>query len=386
MIIAIDEAIPYLQSALAPLGKVRTFLGRSVRAVEVRDAQVLIVRSVTRVDSALLEGSAVQFVGTVTIGTDHLDLEYLDRHKICVANAAGCNAMAVSEWVVAALLEFAARSGWELSDKLIGIVGVGHIGSLVEKKASALGMQVLLCDPPLRESTGDTRFGFLDDVLDADILTLHVPLATQGPYPTYHMIDERVLKRLSRRQLLVNSSRGPVVNGLGLKSALSQHRIAGALLDVWEGEPSIDAELLALSDLGTCHIAGWSLDGKVRGTAMIYEALRNFLGIKAEWDASGLLPSSRSLRFPSVVRGQEAIRLIVRDAYDIMKDDAALRSLPKAQSGMVVQGFDRLRDGYPFRPEFSHFQVEVPRDSGLEMPLTSLGFQMTPPAAATSRR
>lgn len=288
MIIAIDEAIPYLQSALTPVGEVRPFAGRSVRAEELRDAEALIVRSVTHVDARLLDGSSVRFLGTVTTGTDHLDLEFLKAAGIHVADAAGSNANPVSEWVLAALFVTADRRGWNLSAKSIGIIGVGHIGSRVEKKAGALGMEVLLCDPPLREITGNPRYGFLDDVLHADVLTLHVPLTTQGPYPTFHMIDRKLLERLSHRQVVINPSRGSVVCGSDLKHALRERHIGGAILDVWEGEPMVNSDLLALTDLGTPHIAGSSLDGKVRGTMMIFQELCRYFQIRPDWDAGDL--------------------------------------------------------------------------------------------------
>ena len=384
MIIAIDEAIPYLQSALAPVGEIRPFTGRSVRAEDLRDAEALIVRSVTRVDVHLLDRSSVRFLGTVTTGTDHLDLEFLKAAGIHVADATGSNANPVSEWVVAALLVTADRRGWNLSSNSIVIIVVGHIGSLVGKKAGALGMEVLLCDPPLRESTGDPRYGFLDDVLHADVLTLHVPLTKHGPYPTFHMIGRKLLDRLSRRQVVINSSRGSVVCGSDLKHALRERRIGGAILDVWEGEPMVDSDLLALTDLGTPHIAGSSLDGKVRGTVMIFQELCRYFQIWPEWDAGSLLPRPRKLRVQHGAPGQEAVRSIVLQAYDILKDDAELRSLSQSGGTAPLFSLDRLRDAYALRPEFSDFLVEVPEESGLQPILTAIGFRVIPPAMETS--
>jgi erythronate-4-phosphate dehydrogenase len=384
MIIAIDEAIPYLQSALAPVGEVRPFTGRSVRAADLRGAEALIVRSVTRVDAHLLDGSSVRFLGTVTIGTDHLDLEFLKAGGIRVANAAGSNANAVSEWVMASLLVTAGRRGWKLPGKSIGIIGAGHIGSLVEKKTGALGMEVLLCDPPLRESTGDPRYGFLDQVLHADVLTLHVPLTTQGPYPTFHMVDRKLLERLSRRQVVINSSRGSVVCGSDLKHALREQHLGGAILDVWEGEPMIDSDLLALTDLGTPHIAGSSLDGKVRGTMMIFQELCRYFQVRPEWDAGSLFPPPRKLCVEHGARGQEAVRAIVLQAYDVLKDDAELRSLSQSGGTAPLFSLDRLRDAYALRPEFSNFLVEVPEESGLQPIFTAIGFRVIPPAGETS--
>jgi erythronate-4-phosphate dehydrogenase len=235
MIVAVDEAIPYAESAFAGTAEIRTFPGRKVSAADLKDAEALVVRSITQVDRSLLDGTCVRFVGTATIGMDHLDDPYLRSRGIHVTNAAGSNANSVSEYITAALLVTAERKGWELRRKSIAIVGVGHVGTRVEIKARALGMDVVLCDPPLLESTGDRKYRFLKDVLDADIVTLHTPLTREGPYPTYHMMDERVIGRLQPHQLLINSARGPVVAGPALKEALLRKALAGAVLDVWEG-------------------------------------------------------------------------------------------------------------------------------------------------------
>jgi erythronate-4-phosphate dehydrogenase len=380
MIIAADEAIPYLQAAFAGVGELKLFSGRSVRREDVRGADALVVRSVTKVGADLLEGSSVRFVGTATIGTDHIDLDYLSARGIRIANAAGSNARSVAEYVTAALLETAEAKGWRLSKKSIAAIGVGHVGSLVEKVAAALGMKVLLCDPPLRESTGDKRYGFLDDVLGADILSLHVPLTKAGPYPTWHMIDGGVLGRLTPRQYLINTSRGAVVCGPDLKRALRERRIEGAILDVWEGEPKIDYDLLDLVDLGTSHIAGFSMDGKVCGTAMVLEALCRFFGIEHRWDSRSIFPEPQRLRPQAGLEGQMAVRSVVRQAYDIRRDDASLRALKGMPGDAAAQRFDRLRIDYPLRPEFRHFVVELAEGSSLASTFRALGFQVINPA------
>jgi erythronate-4-phosphate dehydrogenase len=374
MIIAVDEAIPYWQAAFAPLGEIKLFSGRALRRADLREVDALIVRTVTRVCADLLDGTPVRFVGTTSIGMDHLDLDYLERHGIRITNAAGSNANAVAEYIVAALLVLAERKGWDLRGKSIGIIGAGHVGSRVEKKASALGMQVRLCDPPLRESTGDPRYGFIDSVIDADILSLHVPLTTRGPYPTHHMIDHRILQRLTPQQFLVNSSRGAVVSGQDLKRTLGEGRIGGTVLDVWEGEPEIDYALLDLADLGTPHIAGFSLDGKVCGTAMVREELCRFLGVQQVWDSGKVFPPPQRLRPQTGRRAQDAIRSAVLQAYDIRRDDTILRASKEISGDAAAQGFDRLRTGYPLRPEFSHYIVELAEDTWLAPTLEALGF------------
>jgi erythronate-4-phosphate dehydrogenase len=382
MIVAADEVIPYVQAAFGTVGELRLFSGRSLRSSDLRGVDALIVRSITSVGADLLAGTSVRFVGTASIGMDHLDLDYLRGRGIAVANAAGSNANAVSEYVTAALLATAERNGWDLAAKSIGIIGVGHVGSLVEKKAAALGMEVMLCDPPLREATGELRYGFLDDVLAADVLTLHVPLTSDGPYPTRHMIDGGVLRRLSERQWLINTSRGAVVRGPDLKSALSRRRLGGAILDVWEGEPAVDRELLSMVGIGTAHVAGSSLDGKVTGTRMMLESLRRFFGVASNWDTRPLFPVPRRLRCPAGGGRQESVSAVVREAYNVQRDDSSLRRIAGMTEAQASEHFDRLRNEYELRNEFSHFEVEVAGSGEFVSGFSSLGFHVVGPAVA----
>ena len=380
MRVAVDEAIPYAQAAFAAAGEIRLFSGRSIRPEDLSDVDALVVRSVTRVDARLLARSAVRFVGTATIGMDHLDLDYLGARGIRYANAAGCNANSVAEYVISALLATAARRGWRLAAKSLAVIGAGRIGTLVAGKAAALGMSVLLCDPPLRESTGDRRYGLLDDVLGADVLTLHVPLTAEGPYPTRHMVDRQLLRRLSGRQFLINSARGAVVCGPDLRVALHERWIEGAILDVWEGEPGIDQDLLQLVDLGTPHIAGYSQDGKAQGTAMILDELCRFFGITAAWDGRCIYAPAQHVSPEPGMAGEGAVRSVVLQTYDIRRDDAGLRAVTGMPASAAGEHFDRLRDRYPLRPEFRHFVVEAPAGSGLAPVYQALGFQVADPA------
>ncbi len=378
MILAVDEAIPYWEEAFTRLGEVRPFPGRKLRSADVRDADALVVRSVTNVNAALLEGSSVRFVGSATIGMDHVDTDYLRSRGIQFANAAGCNANAVSEYIVAALMRVAEQRRWTLREKSLAVIGAGNVGSRVEEKARALGMNVLLCDPPLRDQTGDERYhSSLDEVLNADILTLHVPLTTDGPYPTWHMLDKAIFDRLSSRQFLINSSRGPVVSGQDLKSALDGGKIAGAVLDVWEGEPEIDLSLLDLVEIGTPHIAGYSVNGKIRATSMIFEEVRICFGTSAEWDSRHLDPPQREISVPADRPVEESLGSIVSQAYDILGDDGALRALHSMPAAGVRSAFDRLRNQYRFRPEFPHFTINLPEgQSDVAGVARALGFQL----------
>ncbi len=375
MIIAVDEKIPYWEQAFPPAGEVRLFSARKVRPADLGDAEAMVVRSVTRVDAALLEGTRIRFVGTATIGMDHLDGNYLKQRGIYFTNAAGSNANAVAEHVVAALLLTARRRQWNLARKSLAVIGVGHVGSKVVQKAACLGMSTALCDPPLRESTGDKKYLLLKDVLDADVLTLHVPLTKEAPYPTWHMFDETVLGRLTPRQFLMNTSRGAVIDNRALRNTLRGNGIEGAALDVWEGEPRIDYELLRMTDLGSAHIAGYSLDGKVRGTAMILEELCRFFGIPCTWDTAGIFPPVARLAPTPGTSGIDAICSVVQQAFDILVPDANLRALERLAPDVAASAFDRLRNDYPLRPEFRHFVVELDgKNKDLAVPLSGLGF------------
>jgi erythronate-4-phosphate dehydrogenase len=377
LILAVDGAIPYWQDAFQPLGEVRLFDGRKLGRSCVHDADALIVRSATRVDAGALDGSSVRFVGSVTIGTDHVDQDYLKSRGIVFTNAAGCNANAVSEYVVAALLALGQARKFTLRHKSIAIIGAGRVGTAVASKARALGMSVHLCDPPLRESTGDPGYLFFQDVLDKDILSLHVPLGSAGKYPTRHMIDEGILGRLSPDQLLINAARGSVIHEAALKDALMKGAPGGAVLDVWEGEPRINSTLLDLVDIATPHIAGYSLDGKIRGVEMILEALCGHFACDNPWNSALVYPPPRKIRPAPESAGQEALHSIVLEAYDILQDDAKLRALSSLSPDESAVGFDRLRDEYPLRPEFRHFVVGLsPEQSTLAATLEALGFRI----------
>ena len=362
-----DENIPYVEQAFGTLGEVLTLSGRNIDSGSVRDAEILLVRSITRVDVSLLKGSQVRFVGTATIGTDHVDEEYLRSEEIAFASAPGSNANSVAEYVVAALLTIARRRHVHLKGMTIGVIGVGNCGSRVGKKAEALGMNVLLNDPPLRRQTGDETFRPLEELFSADFLTLHVPLTREGMDETYHMIDDVLLARLRPECILLNTSRGAVVDNRGLLAALDSGKIAGAVLDVWENEPGINLELLDKALIGTSHIAGYSLDGKANATAVLYAAACNFLGRSPEWTLSSAFPKPQCQRIEilagdnplspsekaSAAKGiahiltsgksdQEIVAEVVRAAYDIERDNAALRGVKEVSPENRGSFFDRL--------------------------------------------
>ena len=377
MIIAVDEEIPFWKEAFAPFGEVRPFTGRSLKQHDVRDAEVLIVRSITPVDASLLDGTSVRFVGGASAGFDNIDRKYLRDRGIRFHYAAGCNADSVSEYIITALHIIASRRNWTLKDKSIAVIGVGNVGSRVAKKAGALGMRVHLCDPPLRDLTGDSRYKSLDDVLQADILTFHVPLTSGGAYPTWHMLDREFLERLTPEQVIINSSRGPVFDNRELKAALETRKVSGAVLDVWEGEPVIDYSLLELVDIGTPHIAGTALDGKIRATDMIRDELGRFCGIRPPGFAESKYPPSTHIGPSQGTTGQDAVASVLLQLCDLSGEDAALRALQSMSAEGAAAGFDKLRTNHPLRLEFRHFVVdlaEIQRD--LAGAFAALGFEI----------
>lgn len=362
MIVVADQNIVFAREAFESLGEVRLMRGREMTPAAVRDAALLLVRSVTPVNRALLEGSAVRFVATATIGTDHVDTEHLREAGVAFAAAPGSNANSVAEYITAALLVLARRQGEPLEGRTIGIVGAGNVGSRVAEKVRALGMRARLNDPPLRRATGDTKYRPLEELMDCDFITLHVPLERGGPDPTWHLAGADFLARMRPEAVLLNSSRGAVVDNGALLKTLRAGRLRAAVLDVWEGEPRIRPALLAEAALATPHIAGYSFDGKVNGTEMIYRAACAFLGRKPEWSRGRCMPPPLVPEIELTARPgapEEALSEAVLKLCPIERDDAALRKLaglPPADQGPY---FDRLRAEYPVRREFQNTTVRL---------------------------
>jgi len=384
-----DENIPFVREACATLGEVTLVAGREVTRDTLRGADLFFCRSVTKINRALLEGTRVRFVGTATIGFDHVDREYLKQAGIAFASAPGSNANSVAEYIVAAMLVLARRGGFTLEGRTIGVVGVGNVGSRVVKKAESLGMRVLQNDPPLARATGDRRFLPIDALLDADFITFHVPLTVAASVPlaedaTHHMVDAAFLARMRPSAYLLNSSRGPVVDEAALKAALAERRLAGAVLDVWETEPAFDPDLLALAAIGTPHIAGYSFDGKVAATEMIYRAACEVVGVKPTWNPAAIMPPPGHPRLEIQCAGrpdEDVLREAVLTIYDIEADDRGLRQSPSAPAERAAW-FDRLRKVYPERREFHNTTLMAPGASqGLGAKLAGIGFRVAGGAA-----
>lgn len=373
--ILVDEAVPLAEEAFGPLGEVVRMPGRSIGPAEVAAIDALVVRSVTRVDGKLLSGSRVRFVGTATIGTDHVDTDWLGRSGIAFASAPGCNARSVAEWVIAALLELEAVRGESLEGRTLGIVGVGHVGSLVERLAPTIGLRVVRCDPPRERREGGPGWHDLGRLLaEADAVTLHVPLVEGGDHPTRRLVGARELARMAPGAPLLNSSRGPVVDGAALLAALEAGSGPLVALDVWEGEPEPDPALVGRVALGSPHVAGYSLDGKVEGTRMVARALARHLG--RPFDPSGVALSAAPRRLELEGSGRAAVRAAVTAAVPLRRDDADLRRAVAEPPAARARAFDALRRGYPERREFDSFVV---RGRGLRLSdlrvLSALGFR-----------
>jgi len=379
--IVADENLPGVREAFSPLGEVQLLPGRSMTREALQTAELLLVRAVTPVDVKLLEGTAIRFVGTATIGTDHIDTNYLKQQGIAFASAAGSNANSVAEYVMAALLHHVVQQKLTLSQLTLGIIGVGHIGSRVAKMAAGLNMRVLLNDPPLARQTNDPKFLPLAALMEADILTLHAPLTFAGDDATFHLFDEKRLMEMKRGSTLINTCRGAVVNNIALKNILQSGRLAAAILDVWENEPSIDAGLLQLVEIGTPHIAGYSLDGKLNGTFQLYRAACEFLGMAPQWRIETALPpiDEPRLRLETNFENKEKrLNKLIQYVYDISADDRRLHESLNMNAAERSRYFDRLRRDYPIRREFYNYHIRGGMaEENLENQIKALGFQFT---------
>lgn len=377
MRVVVDENIPYGREAFAEFGEVLTKPGRNLTSEDLAGAEALMVRSITKVNEALLAGTPVRFVATATIGVDHVDEAWLSAQGIGFSSAPGCNANSVAEYITAALFVLAQRHSLQLDALSIGIVGVGNVGSKVALKANALGMRVVLHDPPLAARSGDAKYRPLEEVLACDVVTFHVPLERGGDHPTYHLADTALLARMKPGAFLFNTSRGAVVDNVALSAALDNGHLRGAVLDVWEGEPRVNARLLKQVEIATPHIAGYSFDGKVKGTVQIYEAACAHFGRKASWDPAPLLPAPECPSLTLVPGGIDEVARCVHAVYDILADDARMREILTLDDVARGPYFDRLRKEYPRRREFHNTTVyPAGTEAATVDTLRGLGFQI----------
>lgn len=375
--IIVNAHTPQALEMFSSLGNVCALETTAITNESVRRAEILIVRSETRIDEQLLKGSSVRFVGTVTAGTDHLDKEYLASKGILWSSAPGSNSNSVAEYVAAALLVWSGKTGESLEGKTLGVVGVGNVGSKVVRIAKAFGMNVVLNDPPLARTTGESRYLSLDEAISADVISLHVPLIKEGVDATYHLFDEERLMKIQRGAVLINTSRGAVVESAALQRALTSHQLSTAILDVWEHEPDINVDVLTQVMIGTPHIAGYSLDGKLNALKKVYDDVCKFLGTFPGRNLSSSTQATKIIVPPSFTDTLEIVAFVVNEAYNIEIDDAALRKLPVIPKCERGGYFRRLRAEYRNRREFGTMVVRL---SGIQetakTPLQTLGFNV----------
>ena len=350
MKIYIDENVPYGKDFFGIFGEIITFSGRNVTPEQVKDADILLVRSITKVDQTLLSlNENIKFVGTATIGTDHIDLDYLTKRNIAFSSAPGCNKISVGEYVLSALLVLAESKQFELINKTVAIVGAGNTGSAVYQCLTGLGVSCKLYDPPLQASGDCREFCDFSEVLQSDIISLHVPKTMQGPFKTFHLFDETVLQQLNPQQILINACRGEVIDNQALLKLAIECKAPTLVLDVWENEPNIEQALLPFVALATPHIAGYSLDGRVRGTEMLYQALSKQLKTEAILTSTDFMVKAKisqtDIQSPLT---SELLKSLVHLIYDVRRDDALFRSKVNQ-----INGFDQMRKNYPERRELS---------------------------------
>ena len=343
MKVIVDDKIPYIREALSAMGAEAQYIaGSDITPEIVRDADALIVRTRTKCNAALLEGSSVQFIATATIGYDHIDTDYCAAHGINWTNAPGCNAASVCQYVQSVLLLLQREKGLILTDTTLGVVGVGHVGTLVAEMARSWGMHVLCCDPP-RAERGEQGFVSLEDIArEADVITLHTPLTQEGTHPTYHLADEAFFASLQRKPYFINTSRGETTDTIALLQALDCGSIAQCIIDVWEDEPDINLDLLDRCYIGTPHIAGYSADGKANATRMSLEALSGHFSLGA---VPAILPPQPSQIIIHANSREEALL----DIYNPHTDSRELKCQPKC--------FERLRGDYPLRREETAYDI-----------------------------
>ena len=336
MKVIVDNKIPYIKGNIEKIADEVVYLpGHAFTKEEVKDADALIVRTRTFCNADLLVGSRVKFIATATIGFDHIDVAYCREAGIEWTNCPGCNAGSVEQYVHASLLLLKHHKRLELEKSTLGIVGVGHVGKRVQRMAEALGMRVLLNDPP-REDNGENGFVSLQTIAEeCDVITFHTPLNREGKYTTFHLADAGFFSGLKRAPFIINSSRGEVVDASALLQALEEGKVKDAVIDTWEGEPDISLELLQKVFVGTPHIAGYSADGKANATRMSLEALCRYFGKTAEFV---IVPPSLPEKTYSA-NPEEAYL----EVYNPMEDSARLKENPEK--------FEWFRGNYPLRRE-----------------------------------
>lgn len=368
--LVIDDAIPYAEAIFSHLGKITLMPGREIDHATLTQADALIVRSRTRVDQNLLAGTPVQFVGSTVVGLDHIDQAWLKSQNIRFYSAQGCNANSVAEYVITCLLDVAEHKNFDLRNKTLGIIGVGHVGTLVHQKATKLGIQCLLNDPPKVRANPTLKKEYVDlnTCLKADMLTFHTPLTREGSNPTYHLLSAKRLAKIKPQQIIVNAARGGIID----EHIWAQTSTLANIIDCWENEPHIDEKLYRTAYLATPHIAGHSLDAKIAGSEMVYQKLCQFWDTPSQNDWRQQLPEDpEPLNIESLPSQQAQLYNTIKKTYNPRIDDSAIRD---KEIKKVHNQYEYYRRNYPVHREWQHHSFHPTEDKKLNNTLISLGF------------
>jgi erythronate-4-phosphate dehydrogenase len=370
-----DDKIPFLKGVLEPFASIEYLNYSQITNEKLKDVDALLIRTRTKCNKELLEGTKVKFIATATIGFDHIDTKYCDEKNIKWLNAPGCNSGSVMQYFASAILSLAHKKNISLKDKTLGIIGVGNVGSKVERFAKTIGMKVLLNDPPRERVEGKDKFVSLDELISrSDIITFHVPLNKEGNDKTFHLADKNFFNKFDEQKIIINTSRGEVIDTSALKEAIDEEKISSLVIDVWENEPNIDIDLLSKTDIATPHIAGYSADGKANGTSICVNALNEFfnLGLEKKWYPKEIpAPNNSSLIEIdcSNKSEQEIIFDVINHTYKIYDDDFRLRN--------SVQSFEKQRANYPIRREFHYYTLKLKNVyTSLQEIFMNLGFNL----------
>ena len=369
-----DDKIPFLKGVMDPYVDVVYLSGAKTSAEDVKDANAIFTRTRTKCNESLLKDSNVKLIATATIGYDHIDTNYCDAAGIRWVNAPGCNSWSVQQYITATIATLAYQRKLRLKELTIGVIGVGNVGSKVARAAEALGLRVLLNDPPRADKEGSDAFTDLDILLrESDIVTCHTPLTKETPYSTYHLANDDFFYKMKDGAIFINSSRGPVADTEALKRAIKT-KLSDYILDVWEGEPTLDASLLAGAFIGTPHIAGYSSDGKANGTAACVHEFCSFFGLDVlkNWYPESIPPPPMPTTFSLDGAGKSDEQIIyeaVTHTYPILEDSERLKNSPEA--------FEEQRGGYWIRREFKNFTINARNvNSAVLESLKNIGFEI----------
>ena len=369
MKIIIDDKIPFLKGVFDNIVETQYLKGSSITKENIKNADALIVRTRTRCNKDLLENSSVKMVATATVGIDHFDIQWLEKEGIKWSNAPGCNSGSVYQYV-ASVLSLLIQNGLNPNKTIIGIVGVGMVGSKVEKLAKTLGFKVLLNDPPRARIETNNSFSDLKTVYkEADIITFHTPLTFEGTDATFHLFDNNSLDMVKSGSIIINTSRGEVIDSHALLKGIKSGKISKAVLDVWENEPDISPELLEKVWVATPHIAGYSIDGKANGTKISVQAISRFFNLGFDnWQPQSLpKPENPIIKIcESNKQPFQIVAEVILKTYNVLNDDKNLRKDPS--------DFEKLRNNYPARREFEAWEVQISQENNCWELLMELGF------------